>query len=79
MIYNFIVRKHWAGNHIFWVAKSLKLKGCVGQGDTAEEAIEELEANEAAWLDAANEFDILSAEEDDDVDYDYDEYIYNDY
>ena len=44
--------------HTFWVAKSLSLKGCVGQGDTVDDAISELAANEAAWLEEAREFGI---------------------
>ena len=42
--------------HVYWVAKSLSLKGCVGQGDTVDDAINELAANERAWLEAAREF-----------------------
>ncbi len=41
--------------HIFWIAKSSYLKGCVGQGDTSADAIAELEENEAAWLETAKE------------------------
>ena len=44
--------------HVYWVAKSLSLKGCVGQGDTLDDAISELAANERAWLEAAREFGI---------------------
>lgn len=42
-------------NHLFWVAKSAALKGCVGQGETAQDAITELESNETEWLITANE------------------------
>ena len=44
--------------HVFWVAKSASLKGCVGQGETAEEAISELEANEQEWIETAKEIGI---------------------
>ena len=44
--------------HIFWVAKSSYLKGCVGQGDGQAEAIAELEENEKAWLETASEVGI---------------------
>ena len=44
--------------HIFWVAESLVLNGCVGQGETTEEAIKELELNEEAWLETAREYGI---------------------
>ena len=42
----------------FWVAKSDSLKGCVGQGDSLEEALNELEENEVAWIETAKEFGI---------------------
>lgn len=41
--------------HLFWVAKSNMLKGCVGQGDTIEEAVSELSVNESAWIETAKE------------------------
>ncbi len=44
--------------HAFWVAESKALKGCVGQGETSQEAIEELEQNEKEWLSAAAEVGI---------------------
>ena len=44
--------------HVFWIAKSSYLKGCVGQGDTPQEAIAELEENEIAWLETAKEVGI---------------------
>ena len=40
-------------DHLFWVARSKILKGCLGQGDTAEDAIKELEINEEEWIDTA--------------------------
>jgi predicted RNase H-like HicB family nuclease len=33
-----------------WVAESLVLKGCVGQGETMQEAMKELEINEGEWI-----------------------------
>lgn len=45
--------------HVFWVARSLSLKGCVGQGDTLDAAVNELEANESDWLEEASEFGIV--------------------
>ncbi len=41
--------------HVFWVAKSILLKGCVGQGDNPNEAVSELEENEKAWLETAKD------------------------
>lgn len=45
-------------DHTFWVAESNDLASCVGQGDTLDEALIELEQNEADWLAAAKEFNI---------------------
>ncbi len=53
--YPFKVFQTEMDGHIFWIAKSNYLKGCVGQGDLQEEAIKELEENEAAWLETAEE------------------------
>ncbi len=55
MLYPFQVYQSKVEQHVFWVAKSLSLKGCVGQGETAEEAILELEANEQDWIETAKE------------------------
>lgn len=40
----------------YWVARSESLKGCIGTGDTPEDAVKELEENEVAWLETALEF-----------------------
>lgn len=55
MQYEFEVYQMKVEEHLFWVAKSKSLKGCVGQGETAQEAIDELELNEAEWLTTAHE------------------------
>lgn len=47
-----------ANGHSFWVAESLSLKGCVGQGDTPDEACSELAQNENDWLETAQELGI---------------------
>lgn len=47
----------------FWVAKSDALKGCVGQGDSEDDAIAELKEYETAWLEAAKEFGIAIPKE----------------
>ena len=49
--------------HTFWVAESKVLKGCVGQGDTSESAIKELEQNEIDWIKTAEEVGIPIPEE----------------
>ena len=41
-----------------WVIKSKRLKGCVAQGDTIEEAIREFEDNEREWVNTASKFGI---------------------
>lgn len=58
MIYEFIVYPMTVDNHSFWAAESKTLKGCVGQGETSQEAISELEENEKEWLIAAKEFNL---------------------
>lgn len=55
MKYPFHVYQTRVEDHVFWIAKSDSLKGCVGQGDTQEIAIKELSDNENAWLEAAKE------------------------
>lgn len=49
-------------DHTFWIAESKDLKGCVGQGETPDAAIEELEQNEIEWLEAAEEYGIAIPE-----------------
>ena len=71
MIYPFSVFQNEVENHFFWVAKSSSLKGCVGQGDTIAEAIEELENNEQEWLESAREFNIPIPEVPHDPDHEY--------
>ena len=58
MKYGFVIYKMKVDEHVFWIAESRDLNGCVGQGDTIEEAIRELENNEVEWLDAAKEYGI---------------------
>ena len=55
MKYPFSVYQTEVEGHFFWIAKSLYLKGCVGQGDSQKEAMEELAENEKAWLETAAE------------------------
>jgi len=58
MQYHFYTYKDEVEGHTFWVAKSAVLKGCVGQGDTLDDAISELAVNENDWLEEAEEFGI---------------------
>lgn len=58
MLYEFNVYQAEVEDHIFWVAESKSLKGCVGQGETSSEAIQELEENEKEWINTAKEFNI---------------------
>ena len=53
--YPFKVYQTEVDGHIFWIAKSSSLKGCVGQADLMADAIAELEENEKAWLETAKE------------------------
>ena len=57
MKYPFKVVQMMNEQHIYWVATS-QLDGCVGQGETMEEAISELAENETAWLETAAEVGI---------------------
>jgi len=58
MLYPFQVYQSKVEQHVFWIAKSASLKGCVGQGETAAEAISELEANEQEWVATAKQVGI---------------------
>lgn len=58
MNYPFKIYKTEFENHVFWVAESSSLNGCVGQGDTVEEAYSELEENEKEWIETAKKYDI---------------------
>ncbi len=58
MKYPFSVYFTQVDEHQFWIAECKVLKGCVGQGDTIEEALNELEMNEEEWLKTAEEFEI---------------------
>ena len=53
MKYPYSVYQAKVEDHIFWIAKIPSLPGCVGQGDTLEEALSELSTNEKEWLDTA--------------------------
>lgn len=55
MKYPFRVYQTQVEAHVFWVAECPALKGCIGQGDTLEEAVAELEANEKSWLEVAQD------------------------
>lgn len=58
MNYPFRVFQTKVEEHTFWVAECPALKGCVGQGDTLEEALAELEGNEQSWLELAEEYGV---------------------
>lgn len=58
MKYPYDVKKTQVENHVFWVAVSKCLKGCIGQGDSIEEAVSELQINEDEWIETATKFDI---------------------
>ena len=58
MKYPFSVYFTQVEDHKFWIAECKILKGCVGQGETVEEAVAELKANQEEWLETAREFGI---------------------
>ena len=51
MLYPFQVYQTQVEDHKFLIARSASLKGCVGQGETSDEAISELAQNEQEWID----------------------------
>lgn len=55
MKYPFNVFQTKVEGHTFWVAECPTLKGCVGQGDTTDEALAELKTNVDEWLAVAEE------------------------
>lgn len=55
MIYPYMVYRVKNGEEEYWVAKSSCLKGCIGQGETPNDAEAELEKNEFEWIDTAKE------------------------
>ncbi len=55
MKHPFSVYQKQVDDHVFWVAESATLKGCVAQGDTMQEALSLFEEVEADWLDTAEE------------------------
>lgn len=58
MKYPFTVYRTKVENHVFWIAESSLLNGCVGQGKTADDAVSELQLNEEEWLETAREYGI---------------------
>ena len=56
--YPFSVQQEKEEDHAFWTAVSAVLDGCVGQGDTLEEALRELAVNEKVWIETANAHDV---------------------
>lgn len=58
MKYPFSVYQTLVDGHEFWVAECPSLKGCVGQGNTPEAAIDELSRNEKEWLETAEKYGI---------------------
>lgn len=56
--YPFEVSQTEVDGHVFWIAKSTHLKGCVGQGDEKSDAVSELAENEEAWLETADKIDL---------------------
>lgn len=56
MNYGFTVKQCILDGELVWVAESTDLDGCVGQGISIDEAIEELKTNEETWLSVAEEY-----------------------
>ena len=58
MKYGYFTYKLDTADGKVWVAESLSLKGCVGQGQTIEKAVAELEGNEDKWIETAKKLDM---------------------
>lgn len=58
MKYRYVVSQERIEGNLCWVARCLDVNTIIGQGNTAEEAIAELEENEATWLALAPEVGI---------------------
>lgn len=58
MKYNFKVSQELVEGVPYWIARCLDIDTIIGQGNTPDEAIAELEENEAAWLEFAPEMGI---------------------
>ena len=58
MKYGYFTYKLETADGLVWVAESLSLKGCVGQGATVELAVVELEQNETEWLKMARKLNL---------------------
>lgn len=58
MTYSYYTYKLQTTDGEVWVAESLSLNGCAGQGNTPEEAVMELESNEVEWLTTAQKMNI---------------------
>lgn len=55
MRFNFSVSREMVENKIYWIARCKEVPTIIGQGDSAQEAIAELEENEQTWLVYAEE------------------------
>ena len=53
MMYGYFTYKLETSDGSVWVAESLYLKGCVGQGSEIKDAVSELELNEKEWIKTA--------------------------
>lgn len=58
MKYRYVVSQELVEGKPYWIARCLDVDTIVGQGDTPEEAIAELEENENIWLEFAPEMGI---------------------
>lgn len=56
MKYPYTLYRAKVEDHVFWAAECPSLKGCVGQGETPQEALEALELSEEEWLETAKEY-----------------------
>ncbi len=62
MKYSYRISKELIEGTVYWVARCLEVDTIIGQGATQEEAIAELEENEATWLALAPEMGLAIPE-----------------
>lgn len=63
MKYSYFTYKLLTQDGEIWVAESMSLNGCVGQGETIDDAVLELENNEKEWLKTAKKTGLIIPKE----------------
>ncbi len=56
--YPFVLKQENIDGHHVWVCESRSLNGCVSQGDTKIEALQQFAENEVEWIETAKKYGI---------------------